>query len=227
MYSCDNFMRNTNDNLKEYYAKRAAEYDEVYTRDIPIRLAEQKHVSDHLQKTFQKKYVLEVACGTGYWTQYLAKHARQILATDINQEMLQLANKKVTDPSVQFLICDAYQPPVSLPQFSGATVNFWISHVPKKRLPEFLSTLHSRLSHNATVVFVDDIYQKELGGVSIKKKGNEDGWKRRKLHNNEEYDILKNYYSKDELVELFSPYTNRVRVEYMTHFWMVSYILKK
>src|SRR5258708_21194939 len=219
-------MKKINDNLKEYYAKRATEYDKIYARNVLVRLEEQKRISAHLQKSFQNRYVLEVACGTGYWTQFLIKHARQVLATDINQEMLEVAIKTVHDSSLQFLICDAYEPPISVPQFSGAMANFWISHVPKKHLKEFLATFHSRLSRGATVVFVDSVYRGELGGTLIKKKGSQDTWKERTLETREKYTILKNYYSKEELTKLFSPYTNHLHVEYMTHFWMVSYILK-
>lgn len=214
-------------NLQEYYAKRAQEYDAIYHRQIPIRLKEQTYVGKEIERAFKTKYVLEIACGTGYWTKHLLKHAKKVLATDINQEMLEIASQRMPDQSMQFIIGDAYNPPISVPQFTGAMAHCWFSHIPKKRIREFLESLHARLEPNASVMFMDAVYREELGGKLIKKEGSEDTWKRRTLENKEEYDILKNYYTKDELEKIFSPYSNNVSVSYMTHFWVVRYNLKK
>src|SRR5690349_16780781 len=118
-------------NLKEYYAKRAKEYESIYNRKIPIRLREQKSLALDIQKSFKNKYVLEVACGTGYWTKYLSKAAKKILSTDLNQEMLDIASSRLKGDSIQFQIADAYDLPVSAPKFNGAMANCWFSHVPK------------------------------------------------------------------------------------------------
>lgn len=214
-------------NLKEYYSKRAEEYDVVYHRQIPVRLKEQKFIGNEIKKIFKKKYVLELACGTGYWTQYLVGSAKKVLASDISLEMLEIASNRITDPVFQFLLGDAYTPPVSVPSFSGAMANFWFSHVPKKQIKEFLTLLHKSVTPNSPILFTDGVYREELGGILIKKEGSEDTWKRRKLENKEEFDILKNYYSKEELEELFSPYSDNIKVIYMTHFWVVTYRLNK
>ena len=58
-------------NLKEYYSKRAKEYDAVYRRNIPVRIKEQEYIRKEIARLFKDKYVLELACGTGYWTKYL------------------------------------------------------------------------------------------------------------------------------------------------------------
>ncbi|CAN5176191.1 hypothetical protein BH09PAT1_BH09PAT1_0940 [soil metagenome] len=220
-------QKSVNANLTEYYSKRAQEYEAIYHRDIPIRLKEQDSIGKEIKKFFQKKYVLELACGTGYWTKYLLGSADKVLATDINVTMLEIASQRMREPEIQFLIGDAYNPPVSFPQFNGAMAHCWLSHIPKRKIPEFLDSMHGVLKENASVMFMDTVYRKELGGKLIKKKGSEDTWKRRTLENKEEFDILKNYYTKEELLNLFAAYSDDVSVTYLTHFWIVKYTLSK
>ncbi len=197
------------------------------SRDIPERLKEQTSIGKEIHRFFKDKYVLELACGTGYWTQYLQGSARQVLATDINEEMLEIASKRMSDPSMQFLIADAYNPPVGVPEFSGVMAHCWFSHIPKKKIKGFLKDLHARLTPGASIMFMDAVYRKELGGTLVTKKDSEDTWKRRKLASGEEYEILKNYYTEAELQALFAPYAHNLSVSYLTHFWLVEYTLSK
>jgi ubiquinone/menaquinone biosynthesis C-methylase UbiE len=41
--------------------------------------------------------VVELACGTGYWTELLASSAAWVFATDINEEVLTLTRAKPVD----------------------------------------------------------------------------------------------------------------------------------
>lgn len=218
--------KKTNTVLKKYYRDRAKEYESVYVRAIPIRLEEQAYIADYIGKSLKDKYILEIACGTGYWTKYLVKNAKKILATDINQEMLEIASDKIIDKSVQFIISDAYNPPSSAPLFTGALANFWFSHIPKKQVKKFLITLHSRLANNAVVIFIDNVYREDLGGSLVVKKNSLDTWKRRVV-GNKKYDILKNYYSEEELKKIFAGGLSNLEIKYLSHFWVVSYKVKK
>ncbi|HMC28611.1 MAG TPA: hypothetical protein VKM56_12545, partial [Verrucomicrobiae bacterium] len=56
------------DSMVEYYSQRAPEYDEIYHRDDRARQDDLVKMGTFLQSTFAARRVLEVACGTGYWT---------------------------------------------------------------------------------------------------------------------------------------------------------------
>ena len=75
--------------LGEYYAERAAEYDEVYRK--PERQEDLAKLRQLLPPLVAGKRVLEVAAGTGYWTQVLANSAAAITATDLNAETIAIA----------------------------------------------------------------------------------------------------------------------------------------
>lgn len=217
-------MAIVNNNLITYYAKRAKEYESVYNRKIPKRLKEQKFIGKYVKQAFKNRYVLELACGTGYWTKYLINSADKILATDINYEMLAIAADKIKSSSVQFLVGDAYNPPVGAPKFTGGMANFWFSHISKKNIKKFLNSFHTRFSKGSIIIFVDDVYNKDLGGNLVRKENMKDTFKQRKLRN-EKFEILKNYYSQKELQEIFSPYDKKMQIRYLTYFWLVEYIV--
>jgi ubiquinone/menaquinone biosynthesis C-methylase UbiE len=53
---------------------------------------------------------LEIGCGTGKNTIWLAEQAKQVTAVDLSYEMLAKARVKVTDPHVQFVQADITAP---------------------------------------------------------------------------------------------------------------------
>ena len=78
--------RSTTPQLEGYYAKRAREYEQVYEK--PERQAELAFLRGRIPLLFAARTVLEVACGTGYWTQHIAKTAKHVHACDINEPVL-------------------------------------------------------------------------------------------------------------------------------------------
>jgi ubiquinone/menaquinone biosynthesis C-methylase UbiE len=80
------------ENLKDYYARRAREYERIY--DKPERQEDLARLREIVPSLLDGRDVLEIACGTGYWTQHVAARAESMLATDINDEVLELARSK-------------------------------------------------------------------------------------------------------------------------------------
>ena len=68
-----------------------------------------------------------------------------------------MARAKAYPPRrVRFEQADAYTLEALTGAFIAGFAGFWWSHVPKARLPGFLSTFHGKLQPGARVVFVDN-----------------------------------------------------------------------
>ena len=80
------------DKLAAYYAQRAAEYERIYAK--PERQADLAALKAQIGKLVAGKRVLELACGTGYWTEVIAASAAQVTALDVNEEVLRIARTK-------------------------------------------------------------------------------------------------------------------------------------
>jgi ubiquinone/menaquinone biosynthesis C-methylase UbiE len=78
--------------MTAYYARRAAEYERVYTG--PRWQDDLARLRPRVTELFAGRRVFEVACGTGYWTHVAAERARAVHATDLNDDTLAIARAK-------------------------------------------------------------------------------------------------------------------------------------
>ena len=109
--------------LASYYARRAASYERIY--DKPERQAELRALQAWLPGVFAGRQVLEIACGTGWWTPHGARHAASWLATDLNPETLDIARTKPLPPQVRLAELDAWRLDALAPQrFDAAFAGF-------------------------------------------------------------------------------------------------------
>lgn len=212
-------------NLLTYYGKRAEEYEEIYYRSDPVRQKEQQRLGAKMQKVLGRKDVLEIACGTGYWTNILAKSAKKITATDYVEEVLELAKQKKYVCPVVFKREDAYKLSFAENSFKGALANFWFSHVPKKQINDFLHGFHRVLTNGATVFIADNVFVKGIGGELVTRKNQLDTYKLRILKNGQKSLILKNYYEAGELVDIFKKRSDSQAISlfYGKCFWYITY----
>ncbi len=208
--------------LKQYYAARAREYERIY--DKPERQADLAWLKALLPPLFAGRRVLEVACGTGYWTQYLAREARCIVAVDANAETLAVAAEKSwTAGRVDFCVADAYALPEELGMFDAAFAGFWWSHVPVRERPRFLGMLGRRLLPGAKVVFLDNrLIEGSSAPIS---RRDEDGntYQSRRLEDGSEHEVLKNFPGAADLSVDVAAYGCNMRFETLDYFWLFTY----
>src|SRR4051794_37517098 len=129
--------------MQAYYAVRAPYYDEVYLK--PERRADIEFLSAHLPLRVEGRSTLEIACGTGFWTQFLAAKARTLVAIDATPEPLEFARRRPNVDRVVFVQADAYALGPELGTFEAAFAGLWFSHVPREGRQAFLRALHARL----------------------------------------------------------------------------------
>ena len=114
--------------MKDYYAARAREYERIYAK--PERQADLRRLEDRIPELLTGRRVLEVACGTGYWTKHIARTARSIFATDLTEETLEVARSKdLPREKVRYATADAFALPAHEGPFDGAYAGFWWSHL--------------------------------------------------------------------------------------------------
>jgi demethylmenaquinone methyltransferase/2-methoxy-6-polyprenyl-1,4-benzoquinol methylase len=146
------------------------------------------------------KDVLEVACGTGNWTQVLSKRARSVVATDlIGGYLVQARNKRFEKGNVVFKAADAYTLEGVAGDFNAAFAADWWSHMPHSRIESFIDTLHGRLQQGAKVVMLDMMRTPELDKWFSHTDGEGNAVQKRGLPNGRTYEVIKNFPTEKEL----------------------------
>jgi len=215
----------TENEMTLYYAKRASEYERIYQK--PERQDDLKTLQSVIAGAFGELDLLEIACGTGYWTQFASRSARKIVATDYSEEVIEIAREKdYGNCPVAFIRADAYTLDGIDGPFSGALVGFWWSHVPVSKLDRFLRVLHSKLCTGATVILLDNRY---VGGSSTPiSRTDEDGntYQTRRLSDGSTHEVLKNFPTRNEFVHRIEPLSRECEFTEMDYFWLSRYVTK-
>jgi demethylmenaquinone methyltransferase/2-methoxy-6-polyprenyl-1,4-benzoquinol methylase len=204
-----------------YYAERAPEFERVYEK--PERQQQLGALKELVRATLTGRRVLELACGTGYWTAVAAATAAHITAFDVNESVLALARGKNLDPRRVTLIAgDAYDPPRCAGPFDAALVAFWWSHIPRARVADFLQRLHASLAPGAVVVCMDNIFVPGDSTPITRTDAEGNTFQTRRLENGQVFEVLKNYPTEDELRAAIGPFAEQKEVRWLKHYWSMT-----
>jgi demethylmenaquinone methyltransferase/2-methoxy-6-polyprenyl-1,4-benzoquinol methylase len=211
--------------LIDYYDRRAPEYERIYQR--PERRGDLRQLAALLGDLVAGRDVLELACGTGYWTRLLAPRARSWLATDAAVEALALARaKSYPEGRVEFALADAYALAAVPGRFDAALAGFWWSHVPRPRLHGFLAQLGRRLGPGSRLVFFDNRYVPGSSLPISRRDASGNTWQQRRLDDGSEREVLKNFPGAAELLAAAAAAGAAARsVIELRYFWCLSYAL--
>ncbi len=207
--------------LQSYYAARASEYDRVYLK--PERQTDLRAIERWLPPKFAAARVIEIACGTGYWTRFIAPVAARVLALDAAPETLAIARQRVAAGKVDFRLGDAYALPQDAGRFDAAFAGFWFSHIPKARRREFLLGLAARLAPGAKVVLLDNLYVEGSSSPLSARDADGNTFQTRRLADGSTHTVLKNFPAEAELLELVADLGVRPAFSAWQYYWAFEF----
>jgi ubiquinone/menaquinone biosynthesis C-methylase UbiE len=210
------------DDLIAYYSARAREYENIYHRDDPVRQAELAKLGTELDYAVTSKSVIELACGTGYWTERIDRVTTSVLAVDASTEMLEMAGTKKLSQNVEFLQKDVLKIGYLNRHFDAAVANFWISHVPLDLLPDHIQDIANLLRAEGVLFIADNVYQPGVGGEFTGSEGELDTYKVRTNSDGSTWKVLKNYHTRSQLEALLTPLFHIDLIHFGTCYWWLK-----
>jgi 2-polyprenyl-3-methyl-5-hydroxy-6-metoxy-1,4-benzoquinol methylase len=176
----------------DYYRRRAGEYDVTSYGDIAAARARIARIVAEMDPSGT---VLEIACGTGLWTEALAGAAETVTALDVAPEAVAIARARVRPGNVRFEVADVFSWETAA-RFDVIFFSAWLSHVPMSRFESFWQMLRGLLSEGGRVLFVDEPAENR-GKETYLPGGDEIA--ERQLRDGSRYRIVKNYVDPERL----------------------------
>jgi len=189
---------------RAYYRRRAPEYDEWWQRigrydhgeDEARQWVAQVGIVERALDDFDiGADVLELAGGTGWWTQRLAPMATALTVVDASAETLELNRRRVGGAgSVEYVVADLFDWSPGR-RYDTVFFSFWLSHVPARRFEAFWRMVRSALRPDGRVFLIDS----RRTEWSSPTAGDASEVQRRTLNDGSAHHVVKIFYEPDQL----------------------------
>lgn len=194
---------------KEYYRQRASQFADWHRHTGPYEggpaldqtyFDEARILFDVLEAENLQGNILEIASGTGIWTEAVVKTSTKVTALDSSKEMLEKCKSRLgASPKIRYVVADFFDWSPDQ-EYDAVTFSFMISHVPASKLDEFVLKLSRCLRQGGRIFFVDQQTQ-AIKNETLENPGGEVAWRR--LENGRRFKVIKHFYSPEELKEAF------------------------
>jgi demethylmenaquinone methyltransferase/2-methoxy-6-polyprenyl-1,4-benzoquinol methylase len=194
----------------DYYEARAPEYDDWYLRRGRYERgaihdaawnAELDAAGRWLDGLPWSGEIVELAAGTGWWSPLLASRG-ELSLYDASTAALDRARERLVAHGLRahLHVRDAWAEPDR--QVDGIFMGFWLSHVPRDRLSEFLALCARWLKPGGRIAFIDSLDDPASRAVDHPEPAADRAT--RKLDDGREFTIVKVFYDPDELRQALS-----------------------
>ena len=193
-----------------YYRKRAGEYDEWWLRTGRYDHGEELNAAWNADVACVEQSLcafldarrpgraLELACGTGLFTRWLAPRVGTLLALDASPEVQAINRDRVGADNVGYEIVDlfAWSPGE---RFDFVFMSFWLSHVPADRFDQFWRTVGTALAPGGCAYVIDSGWDVTSTAKNHARPDRDGGVAQRKLNDGSEYRIVKIFHEPETL----------------------------
>ena len=162
--------------------------------------------------------LLELVCGTGLWTQQLARYDGTLTAIDASAEVLALNRARVRSATVRYHQCDIFgwAPDET---YDFVFFGFGLSHVPPSRFDAFWALLRAALEPGGSVCLVDSRFHADSSARNHAAEPHQ-VTQRRKLNDGRVFDIVKIFYEPQGLAARLAPLGWRARFQVTENFFI-------
>jgi len=194
---------------RAFYERRAPEYDEWWQRRGRYELGrEEKARWDEQIETVERALddftpsgdILEIAGGTGWWTNSLVRNADHLTVVDSSAEALAL-NARRNGPDVEYIEADIFGWSTRQ-RYDVVFFSFWLSHVPRRRFGEFWSQVARMLKPDGRAFLIDNRLDPSVTRPDPYVVEHDDDVQVRTLGDGSTHRVVKVFYEPAELEDL-------------------------
>lgn len=176
------------------YNKIAEKYEEEYGQD----LSDTPYIDRFLKEVHHGK-ILDIGCGTGTLSEYIANKGFSVDAVDFSEEMLKIARRKIKN--VNFIQMDMRN--IDLDEkYNGIMLAYSLFHISKKEVKEVIPKYFDLLQKNGVMLIIlqegeGEKYVDENLEIGLKKFVNYYSFEEiEKILNDNHFEIIEKYRKK-------------------------------
>ena len=222
------------DEQQRFYRARAPEYDQWWQRqgryasgeeDTRDWRAQVARIDAALAAFGATGDVLELAGGTGWWTQRLAATADRLTVVDGAPETLELNRRRVDRADVEYIVADLFRWHAAR-TYDVVFFSFWLSHVPRPRFPAFWASVRASLAPGGRVFVIDNREDQHPRAAAASRDPYVVDYgpdlHLRRLEDGSEHRVVKVMYEPDELRSLLDAEGWEADIDGTRWFWFGS-----
>ena len=214
-----------NQQLAKYFALLGEAVEDKYLE--PDMDEDIDDMSIHLGNVLAGHTVLELGCGTGFWTEVAAESAQSVLAVDINANLIDIARERgMPEGKVSFRVADALDLPEDIGKFTAVLVSFLWSHLNKKEQEQLLATLKKRLGKDVLLVILDDSFVEGFSETIARTDADGTTYEILTAPEGERFEVPKSYQSDSALRKRLGNVGKEIKIERVEFFWILTCRLK-
>ena len=211
--------------LAQYYAVNADNYDQVYA--VEETFDDLDDLQEMIAELLDGHKVLELACGTAYWTELIADVAESVHATDLSPEMIALAETRGLDEDiVSFEVMDAMELPQAEGEYTAVFAAGWWSHVKREEQDKYLKQIRAKLGKDILLVLLDANYVDNFTTPIARTDAEGNTYQILPGDDGERYEVLRNYPKDSALRKRFAAHGRELRIQRLEHYFLLSCRLK-
>jgi SAM-dependent methyltransferase len=215
----------SNQNVAKYYALLGEAVEDKYLE--PDMDEDIDDMSIHLGTLLAGHTVLELGCGTGFWTEVVAESALSVTALDINANLVDIARERgMAEGKVSFRVADALDLPEDIGKYTAVLVSFLWSHLNKKEQEQLLATLKKHLGKDVLLVLLDDSFVEGFSETIARTDADGTTYEILTTPEGERIEVPKSYQSDSALRKRLGNVGKEIKIERVEFFWILTCRLK-
>ncbi len=202
-----------------YFDERAEEYDDIYAGKGPaIQHYGGMYVKDFAQigeavSDFGGKHLIDIACGTAYWTPFYASKCDEITCLDQSANMLSQAQTRIKDQNLKppkFIHADFFDIDLGTDVFDRAFVSILLSHLSRDQEIGFFERLKQILQPGGELMVIDSLWNSRRS-----KYRKQESVEERVIKDGRKFKVFKRYMDQRGMARLLQSHSFAIKSLYV------------